>query len=803
MYVKPNRGEVELKSTIFIILALVLLLNAGVSSLKADAIKNWNYVGGSGLTAGEAQFSSVAIGTDRSVYVAYRDASRSNKVTVIKYNGANWEVVGQPGISSNAAQYITIKLASDNTPYVAYRDTGAREKATVMKFNGTSWEVVGKAGFSADMIYNISLALGPTNTPYVAYIDGNSNYSNKATVMKFNNTSSSWEYVGAAEFSADLVTFISIAVGADDTPYVAYGDKFYNYKATVMKYNGQNWVSVGPPGFTADRAAYTSIVVGTNNTVYVAFRDVGNSSKTTVMKYTDTGWSTVGTAGISAGEVTYISLAIAPDQTLYVAYQDRSLADKVVVQKYDGTNWEIIGSAAASSGAASYISLAVDEHQTPFVAYRDGSTMSYKLSLLTYEAASVAPTASAVSVSGAAKVGETLTGNYTYTDVDGDEEGPSLFKWYRADDRNGTNKAVIAGTTTNQYVLTLADQNKYISFEVTPLAKTGLPWRGTTVESPLTNLIGDAEAAPMASDVAMTGTAQVGQTLTGSYTYADINGDAEGTSIFSWYRATNASGTDKIAISGATQSSYVLTPTDLNKYISFEVTPIAQSGIEQGTAVASAYTSRVVEAEAAPVASGVAVSGSLKVGQTLTGLYVYADVNADAEGASTFKWYRSNDASGAGKTAIAGVTQKNYVLTPMDLNKYISFEVTPVAKTGILKGVAVESLRMGKAVAAEAAPVASAVTIAGTAKIGQTLTGSYAYSDVNGDTEGTSIFRWYRAMDARGKGKVVIGGATQKKYVLTSADLNKYVSFEVTPIAKKGSLTGTATSSLYKGPITR
>ena len=101
------------------------------------------------------------------------------------------------------------------------------------------------------------------------------------------------------------------------------------------------------------------------------------------------------------------------------------------------------------------------------------------------------PTATNVSQSGTTTEGQTLTGSYTYHDADSDPEGTSLFKWYRADDVNGTNEALIAGATAKTYVLQAADANKYIRFGITPVALTGI-LTGTLVKSqtysgPITN----------------------------------------------------------------------------------------------------------------------------------------------------------------------------------------------------------------------------------------------------------------------------------------------------------------------------
>lgn len=98
-------------------------------------------------------------------------------------------------------------------------------------------------------------------------------------------------------------------------------------------------------------------------------------------------------------------------------------------------------------------------------------------------------------------------------------------------------------------------------------------------------------------------------------------------------------------------------------------------------------------------------------------------------------------------------------------------------------------------------PTASAVTVSGTAKVGEALTGSYAYSDEESDLEGVSTFKWYRATDNSGTGKTEIAGANAKAYTLQAADLGKYISFEVTPVAATGTKAGTEVLSSYTSAV--
>ena len=97
---------------------------------------------------------------------------------------------------------------------------------------------------------------------------------------------------------------------------------------------------------------------------------------------------------------------------------------------------------------------------------------------------------------------------------------------------------------------------------------------------------------PTASSVILTGTVEVGQTLTGSYTYADADGDAESGTSFVWYRSDNASGTNKKIVGTGSSNTYPLTSADTGKYMSFAVIPSNANGT--GSVVESVINGSVV-----------------------------------------------------------------------------------------------------------------------------------------------------------------------------------------------------------------
>ncbi|HEV8382690.1 MAG TPA: hypothetical protein VGQ29_13970 [Gemmatimonadales bacterium] len=186
--------------------------------------------------------------------------------------------------------------------------------------------------------------------------------------------------------------------------------------------------------------------------------------------------------------------------------------------------------------------------------------------------ANSAPTASNVNITGTPQVDQVLTGNYTYGDVDGDAEGTSTYRWLRG-------STPISAATARTYTLVSADQGTLIQFEVTPVAASGAS-PGSAVLSPAVGPVGGTNVAPSASNVSITGDPVAGHVLTGQYTYADADGDAEGTSLYRWLR----NGSD---ISGASGRTYTLVAADVGTMISFRVTPVAAVGTSPGVAVTS------------------------------------------------------------------------------------------------------------------------------------------------------------------------------------------------------------------------
>jgi len=293
---------------------------------------------------------------------------------------------------------------------------------------------------------------------------------------------------------------------------------------------------------------------------------------------------------------------------------------------------------------------------------------------------------------------------------------------------------------------------------------------------------------PIADFVEITGTAEVGETLSGTYIYNDPDGLPEDGTAYQWYRL-DSEFDPPVPIDGATAETYTLVAGDAGKLIVFEVTP--SNGTDAGMPTPSLPIGPIVGSgsggNTAPVASNVTFSGTLEVGSTLTGSYNYSDADSDLESGSLYTWYRSDDAAGTGKTPIPVADAATYTLVSADEGRYISFSVIP--SDGTDAGTQVESPFQGPIVVINVndAPTGS-VLITGTAQEDEILTASNTLADTDG--LGTITYQWQR-------GGVDITGATNSTYTLIQGD----VGAVITVVASYTDGEGTAESVASAGTV--
>ncbi|MEO6470859.1 MAG: CHAP domain-containing protein, partial [Aeromicrobium sp.] len=336
-------------------------------------------------------------------------------------------------------------------------------------------------------------------------------------------------------------------------------------------------------------------------------------------------------------------------------------------------------------------------------------------------------------VTGTPKVGSTLT---TSTGTWQPSGITFAYQWIRSGED-------IPDAIKRTYVLSTADLGKTVSVEVIAI-KSG--YQAAIKGSASTPVITPGTIANTAAPT-ISGTPKVGETLTlngGTWTPDNL------TYAYQWLR-------DGVALGGATQTTYALTPEDSGKTIAVRVT-----GSKVG------FTN-LVRTTASTVAVGVgtltnsekpSITGAPKVGSTLT-----AADGVWAPGGATYhyQWF-------AGGTAVSGATAKTFIPASAQLNKTMTVRVT-ASKDGYANLSADSPATTAVTGAAAKVLVNSkAPHIPINALVGKWITvntGTWSPSGVS------FTYQWYRG------GKAVTGG-TRNVYKFTSADVGKKVMVKVT-----------------------
>ena len=372
------------------------------------------------------------------------------------------------------------------------------------------------------------------------------------------------------------------------------------------------------------------------------------------------------------------------------------------------------------------------------------------------------PATGAPTISGTAQVGETLTASTTgIADSDGLAFATFTYQWIKLD--SNLNDSDISGATGSTYTLVAADAGTGIKVRVSFTDDAG------NTES-LTNesaLIVMAANSPATGAPTISGTAQVGETLTASTTgIADSDGLAFATFTYQWIKLdSNLNDSD---ISGATGSTYTLVAADAGTGIKVRVSFTDDAGNTESLTNESAL---IVMAANNPATGAPTISGTAQVGETLTASTTgIADSDGLAFATFTYQWIKLD--SNLNDSDISGATGSTYTLVAADAGTGIKVRVSFTDDAGNTESLTNESALI---VMAANNPATGAPTISGTAQVGETLTASTTgIADSDGLAFATFTYQWIK-LDSN-LNDSDISGATGSTYTLVAADAGKAIS---------------------------
>ena len=241
---------------------------------------------------------------------------------------------------------------------------------------------------------------------------------------------------------------------------------------------------------------------------------------------------------------------------------------------------------------------------------------------------------------------------------------------------------------------------------------------------------------------------------------------------WSWRRQTTADATSGLVINGAASASYTPAADDEGKWLRATASYTDSFGPNKS---ASAVTTRVEARPNRPATGAPEISGTARVGRTLTaakGTVADAD-GLPAESTFQWQWIRSADST---DTDIPGATGKTYMPTASEVGKTLKVRV----RFTDLRGSEEErtSTPTEEVEARPNRPATGAPEISGTARVGRTLTAAKGtVADADGlPAESTFQWQWIRSADST---DTDIPGATGKTYTPTVSEVGKTLKVRV------------------------
>ena len=323
----------------------------------------------------------------------------------------------------------------------------------------------------------------------------------------------------------------------------------------------------------------------------------------------------------------------------------------------------------------------------------DGRMLSVALAIL------VPGPQNAPTITGTARVGETLTASTTgITDSDGLTNATFTYQWLAED-------AAISGATGSTYMLVAADVGKAIKVQVSFSDDAD---NAESLTSAATAAV-TAANSPATGAPTITGTAQVGETLTASTSgISDSDGLTNATFTYQWIKLdSNLNDSD---ISGATSSTYMLVAADADTGIKVRVSFTDDRGNTESLTTESAL---IVTAANSPATGAPTITGTAQVGETLTASTSgISDSDGLTNATFTYQWIKLD--SNLNDSDISGATSSTYMLVAADADTGIKVRVSFTDDRGNTESLTTESALI---VTAANNPATGAPTISGTARV--------------------------------------------------------------------------------------
>ncbi|WP_430493470.1 inverse autotransporter beta domain-containing protein [Enterobacter mori] len=468
------------------------------------------------------------------------------------------------------------------------------------------------------------------------------------------------------------------------------------------------------------------------------------------------------------------------------------------------------------------------------------------------------PQISNLNIAGTLEVGQVLSGTYTFAANGGEPTDTSLYLW----GHQGQTAGGVAGSSTTvstsgsvpAYTLAAGDAGQVMELSVQ--AKNGANMTGNiqTVNSSMTGGEGngtgggnggggviDPAAGPQISNLNIAGTLEVGQVLSGTYTFAANGGEPTDTSLYLWghqgQTAGGVAGSSTTVSTSGSVPAYTLAAGDAGQVMELSVQ--AKNGANMTGNIQTVNSSMtggegngtgggnggggVIDPAAGPQISNLNIAGTLEVGQVLSGTYTFAANGGEPTDTSLYLWghqgQTAGGVAGSSTTVSTSGSVPAYTLAAGDAGQVMELSVQAKNGANMTGNIQTVNSSMtggegngtdggnggGGVIDPAAGPQISNLNIAGTLEVGQVLSGTYTFAANGGEPTDTSLYLWghqgQTAGGVAGSSTTVSTSGSVPAYTLAAGDAGQVMELSVQ--AKNGAnMTGniqTVNSSMTGG----
>ena len=520
---------------------------------------------------------------------------------------------------------------------------------------------VGKGSWSASETGTptVSLELPSTNTAGVSLS------KTALTVMEEDTAGETYTVVLDSQPMTDVEVTVAGHAGTEVTP-----------NPTILTFTGSNWetvqtvtVSAGADADTMDGVVTLTHSAGSTDSAYSGITIAGvtvtvNDNDTT--NTPATGAPTISGTAQVGGTLTADTSRIADNDGLTGAtFAYQWLADDAEIAGATGSTYDLTSS-EIDKAIKLRVSFTDDGGNDEILT----SAATGVVSPVVQQQIANNPATGAPTINGTAQVGDTLTADTTgIADADGLSGATYSYQWIAND---GTADTDIADATDSSYTLVAADDGKTIKVEMSFTDDAG---NRETLTSTATSSVAARPNSPATGTPTISGTAQVGETLTADTTGI---GDADGLTNVSYsYQWIRNDGSSDTGITDAADSSYTLVAADDGKTIKVRVSFTDDAANDETlTSTATEAVSFAVQQQIAnsPATGAPTISGAAQVGEALTAdTSGIADTDGLVNATFRYQWMRND---GTSETDIQNATGSTYTLVDNDEGQTIKVKVS-------------------------------------------------------------------------------------------------------------------------------